>query len=287
MTMSGWRDSARCFRRRSIEAGRGRPVAMTRRFLPALFGAAPSAAEPAARARIEEEHGVRCLRFDGSAVQSAMRVAEPYALDLAYTRAMMAFLLFDPEPRHILAIGLGGGSVPKFCHRELPQARVTAVEIDPEVIALRDRFLIPPDGLRFRVVQADGSEYLARDGVAADIIVADGYDWHGLPDRLCSPAFYADCRRALGAPGVLVVNLWGSEPNRALHLERLGEIFSGRVWWSRPRNSCNLIAYAVKDERYYPQWSRLMARALALDARYRLDLARVVHDLRRRPDPDA
>lgn len=259
---------------------------MSRAVLPALRERVQGPVDGPGAPRVEEDNGVRCLRFDGTAVQSAMRLADPFALDLAYTRAMMGFLLFAADPDHILAVGLGGGSLPKFCYRELPQSRITAVEINPEVIALRDHFLIPPDDGRFRVVQADGAEYLARDDLEAEVIVVDGYDHDGLPDCLCSPAFYSNCWRALGTPGVLVVNLWGSEPNRALHLERLNGIFGGRVWWSRPRGSRNLIVYAVKNERYFPQWSRLMSRALALDGRYRLDLARVVHDLRRRPDPD-
>jgi hypothetical protein len=39
-----------------------------------------------------------------------MRLKEPYALDLEYTRAMMGFLLFRREPSDIALIGLGGGS---------------------------------------------------------------------------------------------------------------------------------------------------------------------------------
>ena len=42
------------------------------------------------------------------AIQSAMRLEDPFALELDYTRCMMAFLLFHPEPRRALMIGLGG-----------------------------------------------------------------------------------------------------------------------------------------------------------------------------------
>jgi spermidine synthase len=215
-----------------------------------------------------------------------MRLSDPFELDLSYTRAMMGFLLFRPEPRHILVVGLGGGSLPKYCYREFPGARITTVEINPEVIALRDEFLIPPDDERFRIVQADAGQALARDDLQADVILLDGYDAAGLPEGLCSESFYADCWKALGARGVLVANLWGGEPNRAVYLDRLNGIFDGRVWWSRPRDSSSLIVFAVKDTHYAPQWSRLMKTAQRLDARYRLDLTQVVSDLRERPDPD-
>ena len=58
------------------------------------------------------------------------------------------------------------------------------------------------------------------------------------------------------------------------------------MWWSKPRDSSNLIVFAVKNEHFYPQWSRLMSKAQTLDKRYRLDLLWVVNNMRRREDPD-
>src|SRR5437016_2304602 len=78
----------------------------------------------------------RALHFSISEIQSRMQLKSPHALDLEYTRTMMAFLLFNPEPSSISMIGLGGGSLAKFCHRYLPQARIQVVEINPHVIAL-------------------------------------------------------------------------------------------------------------------------------------------------------
>ena len=81
----------------------------------------------------------------------------------------------------------------------------------------------------------------------ADIILLDGYDAEGLPSCLCAESFYANCWQALSAQGVLVANLWGGEPNRGVYLNRLRGIFDGRVWWSKPRDSSNLIVFAVKN----------------------------------------
>jgi spermidine synthase len=248
---------------------------------------APLLTEGSGGLRVQDDGEVRYLLFDNVAVQSAMRLSDPFGLGLSYTRSMMGFLLFNPEPAHIVLAGLGGGSLAKFCYRQLPHARITALEIDPAVIALRDEFLIPADDDRLRVLQADACDYLARDEVQADVILVDGYDATGLPASLCSEPFYADCRRALSARGVLVVNLWGGACHRSLYLERLAVVFGGRVWWSKPRDSSGLIAYAVRHEHYYPQWSRLMATARALEARYALGLPQVVNDMRERPDPDA
>jgi spermidine synthase len=259
---------------------------MTKHTLPALRDLIEILVDSQVAPGVHDEDGVRCLRFNEGVVQSSMRISEPFELDLSYTQTMMGFLLFNAEPRHILLVGLGGGSLSKYCHRQFPQARITTLEINPDVIALRDKFLIPPDDERFQVIQADASEYLARSDVQADILLLDGYDAAGLPHCLCSESFYSNCWQALTAHGVLVANLWNGEPNRAVYLDRLNGIFDGRVWWSRPNDSNSLIVFAVKSAHYYPQWSRLMSAAQTLGARYRLDLARVVNDMRERPDPD-
>ena len=65
-----------------------------------------------------------------------MRRADPCALDLDYTRTMMACLMLRPRPASMLMVGLGGGSLAKYWHRWLPAADVSVVEINPHVIAM-------------------------------------------------------------------------------------------------------------------------------------------------------
>jgi len=259
---------------------------MTKRILPAISDFVQLLVHGAGKPCVYEDHEVRRLHFDSGVVQSSMRKSAPFALDLSYTEAMMGFLLFNAEPRHILIVGLGGGSLSKFCYHRFPQARITTLEIDPAVIALREEFLIPADDERFRVVQADACEYLARADLQADVILLDGYDAAGLPASLCAEPFYANCWQALTEDGVLAANLWGGSPERGVYVDRLNRIFDGRVWWTRPCNSRNLVVFAVKSEHYYPQWSRLTARAKTLGERYGLDLGRVVTDMRERKDLD-
>ena len=97
------------------------------------------------RPQLREEDDIISLRFGPWHVQISMIKADPDVLILGYTRAMMAFLLLVPEPKDILIVGLGGGSLSKYCHRLLPAARITTVEISQKVIDLRDRFFIPAD----------------------------------------------------------------------------------------------------------------------------------------------
>src|SRR5690348_16654025 len=149
-----------------------------------------------------------------------MRHDDPDALCLAYTRKMMAFLLFNEEPRRILLLGLGGGSLAKFCYRHLPAASITAIEIDPYVLALRTEFQVPPDNERFRVMQGDGAAYIGRTpgGMRQDVILVDACDRNGLSATLASPDLYANLRRWLSVHGVLVMNVCGEDIDVENHL---------------------------------------------------------------------
>ena len=180
--------------------------------------------------RIEHERFERALRFGATDVQSAMDLRNPDRLVLNYTRVMMGFALFQPRPRNMLMIGLGGGSLPKFCHRHFPGTDITVVEIDPRVIALRDRFEVPPDQHDFRVVQADGADFVAAmDDASYDVIMVDGFDADSMAPSLGTQNFYDQCARLLTAGGVMACNLHELDLCFGAYLERIALSFDGEV----------------------------------------------------------
>jgi spermidine synthase len=189
----------------------------------------------------------RLLEFQPGQVQSAMRLSRPDALVLSYNRAMMCFVLFHPKPEHIVMVGLGGGSLAKFCYRHLPHCRITVLELDPAVIALREQFAIPRDNARFRVIQADAAAYMAQLAGSADVLLVDGFDADGLPPALGSASFYADCRRALRPGGVLVANIFSYDPHYRAMLKRLRQEFGGRLCAFSGIAGNNHIVFAVQD----------------------------------------
>lgn len=188
----------------------------------------------------------RTLEFSPGEVQSEMLLSDPDALVLAYCRAIMCFALFVPRPRHILMVGLGGGSLAKFCYRHFPQARITVVELRADVIALREQFHVPPDDARFEVVHADAASYLACMPATVDVLVVDGFDATGLPPELGSARFYGDCRRALRDGGVMVANIFSYDLHYSAMFERLRLMFDDRVCRFDKVAGNNRILFAVK-----------------------------------------
>ncbi|WP_426175662.1 fused MFS/spermidine synthase [Massilia sp. TWR1-2-2] len=190
---------------------------------------------------------VRTLEFMPGNVQSEMRLSRPGRLMLAYSRAMMCFALFVPRPRHIVMVGLGGGSLAKFCYRHFPSARISVIELRADVIALRAQFCVPADDDRFRVVHADAAAWIAQAGAGSiDVLVVDGFDAAGLPPALCSSRFYANCRRALRHGGVLVANVFSYDPQYQAMLGRLRLMFGSQVCWFDKVAGNNCILFAVK-----------------------------------------
>ncbi len=174
-----------------------------------------------------------------------MRLEEPDALVTAYAQKMMAFLLFNRAPRHILMIGLGGGSLVKFCHRHLPATRLTVVEIDPDIIELRDWFHIPPDDERLQVILGDGADFVRRAGWTADIVLIDAFDRAGVAPTLAAGDFYDHAFHCLGPSGLLVMNLAGERSRYGEHLEKLRKACPGAVLLVPVEADGNLLIFAT------------------------------------------
>ncbi len=228
-----------------------------------------------------EDDGARCLYFTRDFIQSEMRLADPFALEFAYTRKMMAFLLFLPEPRSILMLGLGGGSLAKYCHRHLPAARITVVEIDPDVIAFREQFLVPADSERFRVVRGDAAQFVAQCEDHPEVVMIDAFDRDGVAPSLCTREFYQGVRALLPRRGLVVANLVGPKAERLAHLEMLRTVFDGNVILLPIADDGNYVAFAFRDPAFEPRWRWMEGEAKAMRARYGLDFPAVAARLER------
>lgn len=213
---------------------------------------------------LKERKGILALHFDTLSIQSEMSIDLPDDLVVSYTRAMMSFLLFEPSPKSIAMIGLGGGSLAKYCYRYLPQSEITVVEINSEVIALRNEFAVPADDARFKVLLGDGAEFVANTARQFDVLVVDGFDAGGLPAQLSSQQFYDDCFASLADNGIMVANLWGGYPHYDEYLARIQNSFSNRLVIVDADDSVNKIVLAGKNVDFPPSSSTIRHHAKLL-----------------------
>lgn len=214
----------------------------------------------------------RSLHFTQGELQSRMLTHSPWRLEVDYTRTMMGFLLFKPAPAHIGMIGLGGGSIAKFCYRYLPASTMMVLEINPYVLALRHEFQVPDDDERFQVIAADGALYLQAQASQFEVLLVDGFDHQGQPAALCTQRFYDDCFAALPVDGVLVVNLHCDHPDYPLLVERISRSFGGNVVEVIAVEKSNSIVFASKGPAISPRALSLSHSLAGLDKEARIEL---------------
>jgi spermidine synthase len=216
----------------------------------------------------------RRMHFTNDATQSAMLLADPDALISEYTRKMMGFLLFNSSPKHIVMIGLGGGSLAKFCYRHLLKARITVVEINEDVIAMREEFCIPKDDERFRIVRDDGARYVERLDERMDVLLVDAFDADGIALSLAKSDFYASAARQLTENGVLVMNYWGPCERYVDNLAQARAAFGDSLLLVPVAGDVNVLLFAFKQTPPQSITNELQVLAQRLQMRLLLDFPR-------------
>lgn len=221
---------------------------------------------------ISEENGIRSLHLGSSTIQSSMSLDKPAELVLSYSRAMMAWLLFADPPAHITQIGLGGGSFARWIDAYLPETRQTAVDINPQVIAVaRSLFELPFEGQNFEIVEADGAQYVKTLLGGTDILLVDGFDGEQIIDSLVTAEFFQDCRRALSSDGIFVTNWWSGDRRFPRFVETLSRCFDGRVLHIPAESHGNIAVAAFKQSPRETRFDALKKRAGRLAQQYGLD----------------
>ena len=225
---------------------------------------------------ISEKEGVRSLHFGSEWIQGSMRIRRPFALELAYTREMMACLLLRPDedwPKRVLLIGLGAGSLAKFIYRHLPQARITAVEIDSRIAPMaQQHFRLPEDQQRLKVVIADGVDYIERSTGRYDAIFVDGFGPDARAGQLDTLKFYVACRARLSPRGLLICNLLSHSRGNAASAKRIHWAFNHRSIIFPSLDSGNAVAFGANDATIDVSLMEMRARAIELKQRTGLDL---------------
>ena len=182
---------------------------------------------------LTEFRGVQFLHFGTDWIQGAMRLSNPFEIVLDYVQQMMIWMLFREKPEHIVQLGLGSAALTKFCYQHFPESKITAVELNPEVIGIcRSAFHLPEDDQRLNIIQTDAFDYIEskKNGNEIDVIQVDLYDENAAAPVFDTPDFYRACADVLTPDGMMTVNIFGNESNRIKSIEAIGQSFDSVVW---------------------------------------------------------
>ena len=161
---------------------------------------------------VYESSGERCMCFTRECRigrQSCMDIKDSNRLAIGYTRMMLGALYVQPDPKRVLIVGLGGGSLPKALLQLLPNARIDVVEIDPAVTRVAREYFALPSSERLDIAELDGRVLVKRAqrrGAQYDLILLDAFDHEYIPEHLLTREFLAETKSLLAADGVLAAN---------------------------------------------------------------------------------
>jgi spermidine synthase len=220
---------------------------------------------------LSEQDGVRYLHFGTEWVQGAMRIRKPDWPELEYAQQMMAWMLFIEQPRLIAQLGLGAATLTKFCYRQFPEAKVTAVELNQSVIAIcNTMFKLPGEDERLRVLEMDALDFVddpANHG-AFDVLQCDLYDATARGPVLDTPEFYRACNDGLAPNGIMTVNLFGDHPSFAKNIKAMKYAFDHVICLPEVHDG-NVVALCFKN-RPVLDHTALAARAAQIVATTKL-----------------
>ena len=227
----------------------------------------------------EDESRLRTLRFGkGGARQSVVKPGDPDHLELPYAKVAFVGLALCAEPRRVLVIGLGGGTLPMFLRKNYPDAVIDAVDIDPDVVQVAKQFFGFSEDDRMRAHVDDGRRFIEQAQQPYDAIFLDAFGSDSVPAHLTTQEFLQAVRRAVRPDGVVVGNVWGRYSNRLYDsmVRTYQEVFD-ELFILDVRGAGNMILLALprKQPLSRDELTQL-ARNVSTTRRLRFDLGELV-----------
>ena len=219
---------------------------------------------------VDETRDLRCLKFNtksSQTSQSCMYKNDPDKLVFNYTKLTFASLLVTQNPKNVLVIGLGGGTLSNVIHELYPAAKIHNVEIDPAVLKVaRDYFnFIETDNVTSSV--QDGRIFIKRAAIKKqkyDWIILDAFNGDYIPEHLLTKEFFEEVQSVLAEGGVIAANTFSSSKLYEHESATYHSVFGDFINVSRPNRSNRIILAGVKT---MPTQAQLNERINALAPR--------------------
>jgi spermidine synthase len=162
--------------------------------------------------QVIDREGLRFLSFDGS-METRMSLRNPLQGHFEYTEHFQMPVLWRPEMKNVLMIGLGGGSTQRAFQHYFPDVTVDTVEIDPTVVQVAKKYFPVKESPTLKIHVSDGRVFLRRSEAKFDVIIMDAYvkSRYGsfIPYHLATKEFFDLASAHLSEDGALAYNVIG------------------------------------------------------------------------------
>jgi len=227
---------------------------------------------------VTQEKNIITLWSPPTVKQTAIDVSNPVLPYLEYVQNILLGLAFHPNPKSILILGLGGGSLPMILANINKRTGIDVVEIDPDIAVVAKKYFHFITTPRLQLFIDDASLFIKKSVNNYDLIILDAYIGNKLPQTLSTLEFFIETNRRLSLRGIFIVNLMTSDK---LHfkkmLNRVGSVFR-ELWLLPGKTSNNTIAFATNAKLSQAEIARY-AQLLQKDLSYDFQLARLTVNL--------
>jgi spermidine synthase len=231
---------------------------------------------------VTEEGGIRRLQFRRSGSEyeeSAINIRQPLQFEMYYYNLMFAGFAHKPDPKRILFIGLGGGTVPMAIHHYFPKVPIDNIELDPDVVSVAKKYFgFREDGL-MKVYVRDGRvqvRRLLRDKMKYDIIFMDTFRGGYIPYHLTTKEFMECLKGLLRSDGVVVSNLRSGFESYHYHRRTFDAVFSNQ--YSYGSNGNVIVVVDAREKRLTQKDLLAAAPRLQRDKQFTIDLPAIIEE---------
>jgi spermidine synthase len=224
-------------------------------------------------------HLVRCgsrleLRSHDKALQSVVNLETPQRLQMANLEYLMSVLLFTAAPQRILMLGTAAGSLLHFLRHHYPQANITALDIDAELVEqLRQLQILPAGTPELTYLYDDAARYIATCKEDYDLVIVDIFNGAQTPPWLLEKTVIQQLFEMTSSGGALAFNLLiESEHDFGLFYRDLRQRFDDNTINLPVAGLENRVVYAIRDSAPANDMPSNMQAALTLSAQLEIDL---------------
>ncbi|MFB0555725.1 MAG: spermidine synthase [Phycisphaerae bacterium] len=232
--------------------------------------------------RVVENGAIRRLQFRRSGSdyeESVINIHQPLKFEMYYYTLMFAGFAHKQDPKRILFIGLGGGTLSMAIHHYFPKVPIDNIELDPDVVSVAKKYFGFKEDSLMKVYVRDGRVQVRRllqDKMKYDIIFVDTFRGGYIPYHLTTKEFMECLKGLLTSDGVVVSNLRPGFESYHYHRRTFNAVFRNQYSYG---SGSNVIVVVDAREKPPAQKDLLAAaRRLQEEKHFTLELPDIIEE---------
>jgi len=157
--------------------------------------------------KVKETNTTISLHYgDGLITQASILKNYPERLQYDYANQLVSVVDHVESPSRALVLGLGGGVIPSWLHRNT-KCQIDVVEIIPNLRDIAEKYFDMPSDDRINVITEDAFKFVnGHYRNTYDIIIVDVCDDARIENKFITPKFYEGLKWILTPKGRVAIN---------------------------------------------------------------------------------